>query len=140
MLTQNRINREQGTSSVEFALVLPLLLLMLFAIIEFSIAMFDKAVITNASREGARKGILMRTPPRVSAGEITTTVVNYAGAHLISFSEAAVTTNVSSVCVDSGDPLTVTVSYPYSFFVVPNFISTLTGPLMLNGVTVMRCE
>jgi Flp pilus assembly protein TadG len=141
MFTVNRKNREKGTSAVEFVLVLPLLLLMLFAIIEFSVAMYDKAVITNASREGARRGIVMRTPPpRISAAEISTTVANYSAAHLISFGAAAVTTSVSSICVDSGDQLTVTVSYPYNFFVVPNFLHSLTGTLILNGVTVMRCE
>jgi Flp pilus assembly protein TadG len=140
MFTVNRKNREKGTSAVEFALVLPLLLFMLFAIIEFSVAMYDKAVITNASREGARRGIVMRTPPRVSAAEISTTVANYSTAHLISFGAAAVTTSVPSICVDPGDQLTVAVSYPYSFFVVPNFMHSLTGTLILNGVTVMRCE
>ena len=139
MFTPNKKKGEKGTSAVEFALVLPLLLMMLFATIEFSIAMYDKAVITNASREGARRGIVMQTP-RISAAQITTTVNNYSGSHLISFGAAAVTTSVSSICVDSDDQLTVSVAYPYTFFVLPNFLSSLTGPLILNGVTVMRCE
>ena len=45
-----------GASAVEFAVVLPLLVLP-FGIIEFSLALYDKAMITNASREGARAGI-----------------------------------------------------------------------------------
>ncbi len=124
---------------MEFALVLPILLLVLFAIIEFSIAMYDKAVITNASREGARRGIVMQAP-RVSTVEITTTVTNYCGTHLISFGAAPVTTTVPAICVNTGDLLTVSVSYPYNFLVLPNFINSLTGPLILNGVSVMRCE
>lgn len=47
---------------MEFALVLPVLLLILFGIIEFGLVMFDQAVITNASREGARAGIVLKTP------------------------------------------------------------------------------
>lgn len=51
---------EQGASAVEFALVLPILIFITFAIIEFGILLFDKAVITNASREGARYGIVFK--------------------------------------------------------------------------------
>ncbi len=125
---------------MEFALILPLLLLILFAVIEFSSAMYDKAVITNASREGARRGIVMQPPPRVTPGEITATVTTYCASNLISFGAAPITTTVSAACVNPGDLLTVAVSYPYNFLVLPNFLTRLTGPLVLNGATVMRCE
>lgn len=138
MCTANEKKRDKGTSAVEFALILPLLLLILFAVIEFSIAMYDKAVITNASREGARRGIVMQPPPRVTAAEITTTVNTYCASNLISFGAAPITTSVSGACVNPGDLLTVTVSYPYNFFVLPNFLTI--GPLVLNGTAVMRCE
>jgi Flp pilus assembly protein TadG len=138
--TANDRTRERGTAAVEFALVLPVLLLLLFMMIEFSIVLYDKAVLTNASREGARKGIVMQPPPRVTAAEIATTVVAYSGSHMISFGPSAVTTSVAGACVDSGDTLTVSVSYPYQYFVLPNLMNGLTGPLVLNAVTVMRCE
>jgi Flp pilus assembly protein TadG len=59
----------RGTAIVEFAIILPLLLVLLFGIIEFGIILYDKAVITNASREGARAGIVSQDP-RVSDSEI----------------------------------------------------------------------
>ena len=43
---------------VEFAIVLPLLLMLIFGMIEFSVMLYDKAMLTNATREGARFGIL----------------------------------------------------------------------------------
>ena len=43
---------------VELALALPMMLLLIFGAVEFGTAMYDKAVITNASREGARFGIV----------------------------------------------------------------------------------
>ncbi len=55
-----KIKSENGASAVEFALVLPLLLVLVFGIIEFSIFLYDKAVITNASREGAQAGDVAR--------------------------------------------------------------------------------
>lgn len=135
-------NKEKGASSVEFALLLPMLLLVLFAIIEFSLLLYDKAVITNASREGARAGIVMGTP-RISTAEIITTVNNYCATNLISFGStpAAPGTTVSNApCTGPGQFITVSVQYPYSFLVLPNFLSSLTGGINLTGVTVMRCE
>ena len=47
---------QKGSVVVEFALIFPLLLFIVFSIIECSLALYDKAVITNASREAARAG------------------------------------------------------------------------------------
>jgi len=49
---------EYGLSIVEFAIILPLFLLLLFAIIEFGVFMYDRALLTNATREGTRTGVL----------------------------------------------------------------------------------
>ncbi|MFT5728447.1 MAG: Flp pilus assembly protein TadG [Desulforhopalus sp.] len=54
------IKCEKGATLVEFVLVLPLLLLFTFAIIEFGILMYDKAMITLGSREAARAAIVWR--------------------------------------------------------------------------------
>src|SRR5512135_1353761 len=129
-------NREKGTSAVEFALILPLLLLMLFAIIEFGFVLYDKAVITNASREGARMGILMRTP-RVPVATIQATVSAYCANNLISFGTTTPTTTVPVPCPTSGtdNDITVTVAYPYKFLVLPNFLSSVTGQIDLTAVS-----
>jgi hypothetical protein len=62
MLIINRVSgkkrrRHGGTAAVEFALVLPVLLLLLFGIVEMSLLQYDLLVIANASREAARFGI-----------------------------------------------------------------------------------
>jgi Flp pilus assembly protein TadG len=44
------ISNESGAALVEFAIVLPLLLVLIFGMIEFSVMLYDKAMITNASR------------------------------------------------------------------------------------------
>ena len=54
------LKNQKGTEVVEFAIVSLLLFLLLFGIIDFGILLYDKAVITNASREGARAGIVQR--------------------------------------------------------------------------------
>ena len=56
-LTQN----QKGAAAVEFAIIFPLLVTLAFGIIELSVLFFNKAMITNASREGARAGITRST-------------------------------------------------------------------------------
>jgi len=46
------LKNHRGTSLVEFVIILPVLMVILFGIVEFGIILYDKAVITNASREG----------------------------------------------------------------------------------------
>jgi Flp pilus assembly protein TadG len=50
--------REDGAAAVEFALLLPLLVLLLFGIIEFGLAFNTRIQATNAAREGARMAVV----------------------------------------------------------------------------------
>jgi Flp pilus assembly protein TadG len=49
---------ENGQELVEFALIVPLLLLIVFGICEFAVAVFSYDAISNAAREGARFGAI----------------------------------------------------------------------------------
>lgn len=125
---------ESGVAAVEFALVSPILILLLFAIIEFSIVLYDKAIITNASREAARSATVFNGDSSDAA--VKAVVDSYLSNHLISLGS----NNTHSVDVTStGDDLTVSVNYTYDFLVLPNFTSLNTS-LNLSGTTVMRME
>jgi Flp pilus assembly protein TadG len=132
---------QTGQAIVEFCIVLPLLLILLIGTIEFSLVLYNQAVITNASREGARAGILAQTPPK-TAGEIWNIVHNYCATRLITFqatapSVSSVSTNWTNPSVN--DTLTVTVNYNYGFLVLPNFITSGTQ-LPLRARTIMRYD
>jgi Flp pilus assembly protein TadG len=140
------IKDQKGVSAIEFAIILPVLVVLIFGMIEFSVLLYDKAMLTNASREGARAGIVY-SDPRPSDGEIQTVVNNYCQDHLITFGAGStVSTTVARAGSGSGgeevagDPLTVTVTYQYDFLVLPNLITSLTGGINLNATTVMRME
>jgi len=118
-----RLKSQSGASAVEFALILPILLLLVFGIIEMGFALFDKGMITNASREGARTGISYRVPPFTDE-EIGNVVNTYLGNALITFNE----TNNATVTVtrsgsNPGDELKVTVAYTYTSLILPNLIN-----------------
>jgi Flp pilus assembly protein TadG len=144
-----KINNQNGAAMVEFAIVLPLLLMLIFGMIEFSIMLYDKAMLTNAAREGTRFGILFRTDPIpvTGPGSIPYTVDNYLQNNLISLGDPTVTwtTSVSGTCTAAGAPITVTVTYPYDFLVFPNIqklmdFDPLSDTLTLSATTTMRCE
>lgn len=136
-----KINNQNGAAMVEFAIVLPLLLILIFGMIEFSIMLYDKAMLTNATREGARLGILYNSPDRITEQQITDTIDVYLQNNLISLGGASTwETTVPGTCTAAGAPLTVTVTYPYRFLVLPNFITSLASPLTLGATTTMRCE
>ena len=141
MRRTKKISDQSGAALVEFAIVLPVLLVLIFGMIEFSVMLYDKAMITNASREGARTGIVYSYPTPISAAEIAQTVDDYLQGHMISFGDSS-TPNVavSGECAGTGDPLTVTVTYNYDFLILPNFIQTLSGTMTLDAQTTMRCE
>lgn len=136
-----RFQDEKGAAMVEFSLILPLLAILLFGVIEFSLLLYNKQVITNASREGARAGIVAQTP-RLTLTDIQQVVNNYTASHLITFG----TTSPPVISIDNsggtafGNDLTVTVSYNYDFLVLPNFVASLAGGINLKAETVMRYE
>lgn len=141
-----RVFSQRGGSMVEFALILPILIILLFGIIEFGILIYNQQVLTNAAREGARRGIVQDTT-RIQTSEINQTVQSYAANHLITLSATkptpAVTVTVNGsagVCGAFADNLSVSVTYPYSFMVMPNFITGLGNPYTLTSVSVMKCE
>jgi len=155
-----KIKDQDGATVVEFALVLPLLVVFIFGIIEFSLLSYNKAMITNASREAARNVIVYRYP-ELLPDEIKTQAKNVAEAycfnHLISFDGNTIPDvppnspdfiigdeNPDNPPGDSGDSLTVTVKYNYQFLIFPNVMELIKGSytnsILLQAKTVMKFE
>ena len=156
MKTKRIIKDQKGATIVEFAIVLPLLLLLTFGIIEFSLLLYNKAMLTNASREGARVGIVYDydVGPDGNGGggddtyhpdnlAIEDAVLNYAQNFLITFGSDTLTrpditiewgnplatdenSRISSR--NDGAPLSVTVDYRYDFLIFPNVAELIGGP------------
>jgi Flp pilus assembly protein TadG len=58
--TINRIKRENGQTMAEFALALPVLLVLLLGIFQFGVAFNNYVTLTDAVRAGARKAAVSR--------------------------------------------------------------------------------
>jgi len=131
------LRREDGSAAVEFAFVLPILLMILLGIMEFGIILYRQEVITNASREGARFGIIIGSP-RPTTGQIQDVVSTYLTSAGLTAGDASI--DVTGAQGASGDDLTVAVTYPYTFIALPNFVARLSSSLALNATTVMKQE
>ena len=57
-LGSRRVRTERGAAMVEFAILLPLFLLVIAGIVDFGRAFFTQIALSNAAREGARAAIV----------------------------------------------------------------------------------
>ena len=130
---------QKGATAVEFAIVLSLLITLIFGIIEFGLCIFNRQVITNAAREGARAGIIAR-PVRLSDGAIRAVVLNFGAQHLVTFGNDVLTVGdivIPARCLEFQCDLEVQVNYVYEFL----FLSNIgIGPLNLRATSVMKME
>ncbi len=69
-LMRRRCRRDEGQSLVEFVLALPILLVIIFGIVEFGVAWRTYQVITNVAREGARFGVIGNTTDPMVQGRV----------------------------------------------------------------------
>ena len=128
----NIIKNKKGQSLVEFAIILPILLLLLLGIAEFGIMLNSYLTIQNVAREGARLGIVGGSDAEITA-LITSTSPN------LTASDMTVTITPSEISRKSGDTLQVKVVYNYHM-TVP-IISALVGNvIVLTAQTSMRIE
>lgn len=121
---------EKGQSMVEFALVLPVLILLLFGIIDFGRVFHAYLTIDHASREAARSA---------SVGEDDATVLTVAvsNASSINLSPGQVSISPGGT-KNSGSEVNITITHHVNF--LTPVISNLTGPIDLTSSTVMRVE
>ena len=65
------LKRSRGQSLVEFALVLPMLMILIFGVIDFGMALRSYITLTNATREGGRYAAI-GNPAGAYPGDCTT--------------------------------------------------------------------
>jgi Flp pilus assembly protein TadG len=136
---QSRRNKS-GTSVVEMAIVLPLLLTLMFAIGEFGIMFTQYQTLINAAREGARTGVLFRGTTCAAAtvkSQISTTVNDYMVGSGIQ--TGTLTTTSSGECAGAGTQLVVRSEVPYSFAALPG-LAGLQSSITLSARSTMRNE
>jgi len=127
----NYLKNQKGQALVEFAIILPLLLLLVMGIFQFGMMINSYLTIQNITREGARAAVV---------GSMDSEIIHR-------MKQISPTLNHNQLSIDitpsqgirrSGESLTVKVSYRYPM-TVP-IISNLFSEVTLNAKTSMRVE
>ncbi|MBE7942378.1 MULTISPECIES: TadE/TadG family type IV pilus assembly protein [Ramlibacter] len=147
--------RHKGSQTVEFALALPFFVLILYAVLDFGMLVYNKAIITNASREAARAGVIL-TAATWSPSAIAQVACNYAQATLITVNAGTRTATCSgsadpvisvnpSSAPSFNTPVSVSISYEVRGFSLGSWWGLGTGtsigsPITLTATTQMNHE
>ena len=125
---RRRRNRQSGQSLVEFALVLPVFLLILAGIIDMGFMFYSRITVINAARDGARSAVTAIDNPTNIPGLVNSNVsATASGLVAADLSDTATCVGLAQASCDfsaggqpdplPGDAVRVTVSYTYhSFF------------------------
>jgi Flp pilus assembly protein TadG len=124
------LRSEQGQSVTEFALALPILALLLFAVIQFGIVFNNYVTLTDATRAGARKGAVGRQLSDPQSACVT--AVKGSATDLKP-------ANLSVTCSSTWQPgvdVRVTATYPYSI----SLLGMVVKSGRLSSTTTERVE
>jgi len=120
---------DRGAAAVEFALILPLLVLLIFGIVEFGRAYNVQISITNAAREGARVMAVHNDPAMARSAAS-------AAAPAVTPAIAPGNVTVSPANCVAGATVTVTIRYTVTLmtgFFGPGFPLTGKGVMLCGG-------
>jgi Flp pilus assembly protein TadG len=135
-----RARSQAGAELVEFALVLPMLLLIFGGIVDFGMLLQRQQVVTNAAREGARIAVL----PGYCLPDVQARVTGFVRAGLSNNSLTPATArNLVDVPVASGPALQayeVEVTLPSSFMILGPIVSLAGGSGASFGTIVIRAK
>jgi len=128
--------KRSGAAVVEFAIVAPLFVLLIFGMIEYGRMVMVQQVITNASREGARKAVLEGS----TTSDVVDTVSEFLQSGALSSEDADISVSPDPPeSAGAGGAVTVTVSMEFedvSWLPTPMYLGSTT----LEARTVMRRE
>jgi Flp pilus assembly protein TadG len=125
------MTRSRGQSLTEFALVLPVFLLILMAIIDFAGAVYAYNTLANASRAGVRLAIVDQSATAITARARTTAIG-------LSPGDVSVTVGPAPACAKIGCQTSVTVSYQWR--PITPIIGNVVGSIALSSTTSMPVE
>jgi Flp pilus assembly protein TadG len=140
-------SRERGAEAVEFALVVPIFLLLVFGVVDFGWMINNDTMVNNASREGARVGALDPVTADIQAtvlqdsGTLDTTQITTTVTCLNPpVPPASTGTSCASMAnATSGGTVIVKVAYQHSW-ITPVGSTLMPSGIKLTKTTQMRIE
>jgi Flp pilus assembly protein TadG len=128
---------ERGQALVEFALVAPILLLLILGMVDFARAWSAYEIITYQARQGARMAVVDNSA--TTEADVLQAIRDGMSAGSLDPSTATIT--ITGFRAGRGEPATVQIDYPFSLMFAGRFLGWLTGEdLVLSTQFVMRNE
>ena len=124
---------EKGQTMVEFAMVLPLLCVLLFGVIQFGILFNNYVTLTDAVRAGARKAAVSR---ELGAGAAVSTAQQAVQDSAVDLDKSKLTPIQVTSTWQHGDPVTVHAEYPYNI----SLLNWVIASGQLKSTTTERVE
>lgn len=122
---------EKGQSMVETALILPLILILLFGIVDFGRIFHAYLTLDHAGREAARLASIQKSDDDITA-KINSSTVG------LDPNRLTITISPNETARTSGADAAVTLVYNIDF--ITPLVASLASPLTLTDTTVMRVE
>ncbi len=132
------MKHEKGQAMVEFALVLPLLILLLCGIIDFGWLFMNQSLLDNASRETTRYMTMNYDDTLTNSANQTvalTEMKSVLGTSVLSGSSLTLTLSVNT----TDNSITITASYPLQTL-TPVMVFAVNGKVTIDSETTMRIE
>ncbi|PKM82424.1 MAG: pilus assembly protein TadG [Firmicutes bacterium HGW-Firmicutes-14] len=127
--------KQHGQAVVEMALVLPILIMLIFGIVEFGRILNTYMIVTNLSREGAREGAVGGTD-----AEIISAVQLGTNANQLNAGNLTITIDPTAAGPRArGSSVGVEVSYPVDI-IAPVIGNIIGDPYVVTSQTTMRVE
>jgi Flp pilus assembly protein TadG len=135
-MTREPARRDRGAAAVEFAIILPILLLLIAGIIDLGRMMYTEVVLSNAAREGSRM---------IALGYSTADAQTRVDAAAINIGTATAT--VTATCPASPVPTdgaSVQVTSDFEWLLLGDVVKMIPGgslslPSTLSATGTMRC-
>jgi Flp pilus assembly protein TadG len=127
---------KNGQSTVEFALLLPLLLMLTILIIEVSLLLHNYLIVTQLSRESTRAGALGSSDTQIR-NYIAMETSRLVNTHFLVGEIAEISISPDEQVREQG--VNITVSISYRVFINAPFFGTATG-LTMTAASTMRIE
>jgi Flp pilus assembly protein TadG len=133
----SRRSDARGQSLVEFALVLPIFILVLMGLFDLGRGVYAYNTLSNASREAARVAIVNQTPAAIQAEAVKQAVgLGITGAD-VTITYAA---NGTPCASPYGLSCIASVTVTYQFTAATPVIGQIVGPFPISGTTEMVVE
>jgi Flp pilus assembly protein TadG len=132
---------ERGAAAVEFALIMPVLIVMIFGMVDMGMAINAQAIVSNAAREGARAASFNGADTTATTTGVTSaakSLIGTAPTVTITCQTVGTTTTITCSSATAGDSVVVKVAYTYKWL-TPGVLG-LPGQSSIVATSQMRIE